>query len=105
MEVKTNIESGFDKRCVVKDKCRKGVQRPTTRAKPVCAQTEKEISVDEKSVVESYKLKEASIRLTLQCFLPRLECSQGDLSANHSSLNPSELMGAIFPFPRRGWIW
>lgn len=64
----------------------------------------KEISVDEKSVVESYKLKEASIRLTLQCFLPRLECSQGDLSAFHSFLNPSELMGKIFPFPRRGWI-
>lgn len=51
MDVKTNIESGFDKRSAVKDKRRKGAERQTAQAKPFCVQIEKRILVDEKSVV------------------------------------------------------
>ncbi|XP_047729651.1 myosin-binding protein H-like isoform X7 [Prionailurus viverrinus] len=69
----------------------------------LCKQ-KKEISVNEESVAEHYKLKEVSVRLTFQCFLPRPECSPEDISANHSSRNFSETKGAIFPSPRRGLI-
>lgn len=60
MEVRVNITSGLDKRSVVEDKCSKQVERQTTQIGPGCAKTEKEISVDGKSGVEHYKLKEAS---------------------------------------------
>lgn len=41
MEVRINIESGLDKRSVVKDKSRKGLESQTTQTGLVCAKTEK----------------------------------------------------------------
>lgn len=56
------------------------------------------ISVDEKSVVESYRLKEVGVRLTLQCSFCLLLTHTSDPSAGCLSLNLSETTGAAFSF-------
>lgn len=62
------------------------------------------ISVDEKSVVESYRLKEVGVRLTLQCSfcLYFNTHTLSDPSAGCLSLNLSETTGAVFSFPEGG---